>query len=172
MSEKKDELRELLDKQTCIELVQRYSRALDWLDEAALNTVFWPDAQIDFGFFKGRGEDFIRRVMEVERSLTRRWHMTCDPLVRVSGDVAEGESYGLAAGIMVRDGRAVHDIFGGRYLDQYTRREGVWRIARRTYIADWQRSFEVDATAENQLFTGLNWSDGFDASHTLYRKPV
>jgi hypothetical protein len=118
MSEKKDELRDLLDKHACIELVQRYSRALDWLDEAALKTVFWSDAQIDFGFFKGRGEDFIKRVMEVERSLTRRWHMTCDPLVRVSGDVAEGESYGLAAGIMVRDGRAVHDIFGGRYLDQ------------------------------------------------------
>jgi len=37
-------LRELLDKQACSELVARYSRALDWLDDDALKTVFWPDA--------------------------------------------------------------------------------------------------------------------------------
>ena len=122
-------LRELLDKQACIELVARYSRALDWLDDDALKTVFWPDAEIDFGFFKGRGDQFSVAVMKVEHSLARRWHMTTNPIVKVSGDVAEGESYGLAAGVAVRAGRAVHDIFAGRYLDQFTRRSGEWRGA-------------------------------------------
>ena len=163
-------IRELLDKQACVELVQRYSRALDWLDDAALKTVFWPDAEIDFGFFKGRGAQFMIEVMKVERSLVRRWHMTVSPLVQVSGDVAEGESYGLAAGVALRDGREVHDIFAGRYLDKFTRRVGVWRFARRTYVADWQRSFEADPTAENGLVTGLNWSDGFNPDHPFYRK--
>src|SRR5438128_10383143 len=106
MTSEHDLLRELLDKQACIELVQRYSRALDWLHEDALKTVFWADAEIDFGFFKGRGDQFISSVMKVERSVARRWHMTTNPLVRVSGDVAEGESYGLAAGITMREGRA------------------------------------------------------------------
>jgi hypothetical protein len=170
MANEPDLLRELLDKQACIELVQRYSRALDWLDEDALKTVFWADAEIDFGFFKGRGDQFIVKVMNIERSLARRWHMTTAPLVRVSGDVAEGESYGLAAGVMLREGRAIHDIFAGRYLDRFTRRDGLWRIARRTYVADWQRSFEADATAENTLVTGLNWSDTFNPNHRLYRK--
>lgn len=163
-------LRELLDKQACIELVARYSRALDWLDDDALKTVFWPDAEIDFGFFKGRGDQFSVAVMKVEHSLARRWHMTTNPIVKVSGDVAEGESYGLAAGVAIRAGRAVHDIFAGRYLDQFTRRSGEWRIARRVYVADWQRSFEADAAAENGLVTGLNWSNGFTPNHPLFRK--
>ena len=164
------ELRELLDKQACSELVARYSRALDWLDDDALKTVFWPDAEIDFGFFKGRGDQFSIAVMKVEHSLARRWHMTTNPIVKVSGDVAEGESYGLAAGVAIRDGRAVHNIFAGRYLDQFTRRGGEWRIARRVYVADWQRSFEADAAAENGLLTGLIWSNGFNPAHPLYRK--
>ncbi len=163
-------LQELLDKQACGELVQRYSRALDWLDDEALKTVFWPEAEIDFGFFKGRGDEFSVAVMKVEHSLVRRWYMTTNPLVRVTGDVAEGESYGLAAGIAMREGRAVHDIFGGRYLDRFTRRGGEWRIARRVYVADWQRSFDADAAAENALVTGLNWSDGFNPAHRWFRK--
>ncbi|HLW70778.1 MAG TPA: nuclear transport factor 2 family protein [Candidatus Binataceae bacterium] len=163
-------LQELLDKQACVELVQRYSRALDWLDDDALKTVFWPDAEIDFGFFKGRGDQFSVEVMKVEHSLVRRWHMTASPLVRVSGDVAEGECYGLAAGIAMRDGRAVHDIFGGRYLDRFARRGGEWRIARRIYVADWQRSFDADAAAENGLVTGLNWSNDFSPAHPWFRK--
>jgi hypothetical protein len=113
MADNAAKLNELLDKQSCVELVQRYSRALDWLDEDALKTVFWADAEIDFGFFKGRGDQFIANIMKLER-IARRWHMTTAPLVCVSGDVAEGESYGLAAGVMMRDGRAVHDIFAGR----------------------------------------------------------
>jgi hypothetical protein len=163
-------LHELLAKQACMELVQRYSRALDWLDDEALKLVFWPDAEINFGFFKGRGDEFCAAVMKVEHSLARRWHMTADPLVKVSGDVAEGESYGLAAGVAIRDGRAVHDIFAGRYLDQFARRGGEWRISRRVYVADWQRSFETSPDAENGLVTGLNWSDGFDPHHPLFRK--
>ncbi len=170
MADLNTEFRELLDKQTCIELITRYSRALDWLDDNALKSVFWPDAEIDFGFFKGRGEQFMIEVMKVEHSLARRWHMTTNPLVRVNGDTAEGESYGLAAGIAIRDGRATHDIFAGRYLDRFERRNGEWRIARRVYIADWQQSFEVDASAENKLVSGMNWSNGFNPGHPLYRK--
>lgn len=56
------ELRVLLDKQACSETLTRYCRALDWLDEDALKTVFTPDADIDYGFFKGRGDAFIPTV--------------------------------------------------------------------------------------------------------------
>ncbi len=164
------ELRDLLDKQACIELITRYSRALDWLDDDALKNVFWPDAEIDFGFFKGRADQFMREIMELEHGLARRWHMTTNPLVRITGNTAEGESYGLAAGIAIRNGRATHDIFAGRYLDRFERRHGEWRIVRRVYVADWQQSFEVAASAENKLVSGINWSNGFNPGHPLFRK--
>ena len=168
MSVETVELRTLLDKQACGETLTRYCRALDWLDEDALKTVFTPDADIDYGFFQGRGDAFIPVVMEIERGFMRRWHFVANAIIQVNGDTAEGECYGLAAGVSARDGRTVTDVFGGRYLDRFVRREGQWMISRRVYVLDWQRSFETDAAAE--ALPGLVWSSGFNPAHPLYRK--
>ena len=32
---------------------------------------------------------------------------------------------------------AVDRFYGGRYLDECLRRDGEWRISKRTYILDW-----------------------------------
>ncbi len=163
-----DKLRLLLDKQACNETLTRYCRALDWLDEEALKTVFTPDADVDYGFFKGRGDAFITAVMEIERSFLRRWHFVANAIIQVSGDTAEGECYGLAAGVSMKEGRTVTDVFGGRYLDRLVRRGEGWIISRRVYVLDWQRSFEAEAGAE--AMSGLMWSNGFNLAHPLYRK--
>jgi hypothetical protein len=168
MANDNHELRILLDKQACDETLTRYCRALDWLDADALKTVFTPDAEIDYGFFKGRGDAFIPAVMEIERSFLRRWHFVANAIIQVKGDTAEGECYGLAAGVSAREGKTVTDVFGGRYLDSFVRREGQWMISRRVYVLGWQRSFEAD-TAEAAM-PGLVWSSGFNPAHPLYRK--
>lgn len=169
MTSENSELRILLDKQACEETLTRYCRALDWLDEEALKTVFTPDADIDYGFFKGRGDAFIPAVMEIERSFLRRWHFVANALIQVTGNSAEAECYGLAAGVSAREGKTVTDVFGGRYLDRLVRRESGWMISRRVYVLDWQRSFEADAGAESAM-PGLVWSNGFNPAHSLYRK--
>ena len=61
-----EELQELLDRKACEDVLIRYGRTLDWLDEAGQRDCFWPDAQIDYGFFKGSGEDWVPVVMSVE----------------------------------------------------------------------------------------------------------
>ncbi len=163
------ELQTLLDKQACNEVLTRYCRALDWLDEDALKTVFAPDAAIDYGFFQGRGDEFIPLVMNIERGFLRRSHLGANAIIQVHGDTAEAENYGIAAGVSLRDGRTVTDVFGGRYLDGLSRRDGQWWITRRVYVLDWQRSFESDAGAEAAM-PGLVWSNGFNPEHPLYRK--
>ena len=60
-------LQELLDKQAIHEVMQRYCRTMDWLDEAGHASCYWPDAEIDFGFFKGRADAFVPMVMAHER---------------------------------------------------------------------------------------------------------
>lgn len=169
MTSDNQELRILLDKQACGETLTRYCRALDWLDEEALKTVFTPEADIDYGFFKGRGDAFIPAVMEIERSFLRRWHFVANSLIQLNGDSAEAECYGLAAGVSTREGKTVTDVFGGRYLDRLVRRKSGWMISRRVYVLDWQRSFETDAGAESAM-PGLAWSSGFNPAHPLYRK--
>ena len=168
MSTEAAELRILPDKQACGETLTRYCRALDWLDEDALKTVFTPEADIDYGFFKGPGYAFISVVMDIERRFLRRWHLIANAIIQVHGDTAEGESYGLAAAVSEREGRMITDIFGGRYLDRFVRRAGQWQIAKRMYSLDWQRSFETDSVAE--AMPGLVWSNGLSPTHPLYQK--
>ena len=162
------QLQELLAKQACLEVITRYCRALDWLDEDALRTVFTPDANIDYGFFKGSGDGFIKAVMEIEHSLLRRWHNCSNTIIQVNGNTADSETYGFAANVYERDGQKMTDLFGGRYLDRFERRDGKWLIVKRTYVLDWQQSFPLDA--ESASVPGLNWLDEANPNHPLYRK--
>ena len=66
-------LQQLLDKQAITEVIARYSRTLDWLDDEGQATCYWPDAQIDYGFFSGTAADFLPVVMAIERQSQRRW---------------------------------------------------------------------------------------------------
>lgn len=136
-----DTLQGLLDRRAIDDLLARYCRTLDWLDDAGLALVFWPDAEIDYGFFQGTGEEFVPAVMKIERRSLRRWHTISNPLVRIVGDTAEGECYGTAQGTAEVKGKLVDTVFGGRYLDAFERRGGEWRISRRRYVLDWTQSF-------------------------------
>jgi len=168
MASENSDIREFLDKQACAEVLTRYCRALDWLDGEALKKVFAADADIDYGFFRGRGDAFIPAVMEIEHGFARRWHFVANAIIRVTGDNAEAECYGLAAGVSSKDGRMVTDLFGGRYLDRIARRDGQWLITWRQYVLDWQHSFAADTATE--ALPGLMWSTGFNPAHPLYRK--
>lgn len=162
-------LRELLDRQACEDLLLRYGRTLDWLDEAGQASCFWPDAEVDYGFFKGTGADWVITVMEVEKASVRRWHMTTGLMVRVDGDAAQSECYGIAAATAANDdGELIDTLFGGRYLDELEKRDGEWRISRRQYVADWVQQFPNGLDAAQGQFM-LNVLQIPESGHGLYR---
>lgn len=138
-------LRELLDKQAIGEVVARYARTLDWLDDEGQGSCYWPDAAIDYGFFKGRAEDFLPTVMQVERDSARRWHLLGGLIVKLHSDhSASSECYGIFAGARRQDdGTLAGHLYGGRYLDEWEKRGGAeageWRISARTYLVDWKQ---------------------------------
>lgn len=118
------------------DVLARYSRALDWLDDAMLETVFYDDAEIDYGFFKGSGKDFKPALMELEHSIGRRWHFTSQIKVDLNGDAAEVESYNLALSlpdVAPGDG-AQYAIFFGFYKDRLLKKGGKWGIIARKHI--------------------------------------
>jgi hypothetical protein len=125
-----------------IDVLARYSRTLDWLDDEGQASCFWPDAAIDYGFFKGSAADFVPVVMAIERGSARRWHFFSPPAIRlVDGAHAEVESYGLTAGARRTEaGGYAGTMYGGRYLDAFEKRGGEWRISRRDYVLDWSVS--------------------------------
>ncbi|MBU7580484.1 MAG: nuclear transport factor 2 family protein [Porphyrobacter sp.] len=138
------DVQQLLDRQAIADVLQRYSRTLDWLDDAGQAGCFWLDAPIDYGFFTGSAADFIPVVMAIERASQRRWHFLSAPSIAFHApNRASVECYGFATGIRCQqDGTWSGGLYGGRYLDEFARRDGEWRIAARRYIMDWKLPLE------------------------------
>lgn len=165
------ELQELLDRKACEDVLMRYGRTLDWLDATGQEECFWPDAEIDYGFFKGSGKDWVPVVLEVETASPRRWHISTGVMVQLEGDHAKSESYGLAVGTSKNaDGELVDTMFGGRYLDELEKRSGHWRISKRQYIADWVQHFPNGMEALSNGDFKLNILNIIEAGHDSYRR--
>lgn len=125
----------LLDELACRKVLGRYGPSLDWRNPDLLASCVWPDAIIDYGFFKGSGAEYVKVFMEIERAAMRPFHlMVCDR-VEVSGARAIAESVGIALTIEKEaDGSAAARQYWGRYLDQLEKRGEEWRIIRRQYL--------------------------------------
>jgi hypothetical protein len=132
--------RELARRQDLDEIqavLERYARAVDWLDEELLKTVFWDDADVDYGFFKGTGRDFRPVLMDVDRSIDKRWHTAPNVAITLEGEVAHVASYQFSVSYVPGNPRPQTELMHayGYYLDRMEKRNGRWGIARRKHVA-------------------------------------
>ncbi len=164
-------LDDLLAKDAIIDILARYSRTLDWLDEAGQASCFWPDAAIDYGFFKGIAADFVPVVLAIESQIARRWHMTSPPAIRLINEAhAEVETYGLTAGARRSDeGTYAGTLYGGRYLDAFEKRGSEWRIARRDYVLDWSHPIPDQPVFDPDAAFPLPILEVLQGGHAKYR---
>lgn len=118
------------------DVLVRYARALDWLDDEMLRTAFFDDAEIDYGFFRGSFREFAPILMQVERDVGRRWHMATQVKIQIDGETAEVESYQLSLATPAVESVPPADLahFYGYYLDRMQRRNGRWGIVRRKHL--------------------------------------
>lgn len=139
-------LEEALAKQALHDLIVTYARGVDRGDEATLATVFHRDAEVVTGVIDGKGPDFAREIVAMVRgSLKSCFHSVANEYFEVSGDTAAGETY-VVAHMLTLGETPQETLTGGRYLDRFERRDGRWRIARRTFVHDW--SMTQPATME------------------------
>ncbi len=145
-------LRVLLDKQEITEVLARYCRAIDRLDEELLRSVYWPDGYDDHMSFAGPVAEFIpEAIKSCARIFKSTVHSISNILIEVEGDVARSETYFISFNRLSerRDGREYDRITCARYLDRFERRNGEWRIARRLVVTDWNR---VDPVGESEVW--------------------
>lgn len=137
-------------------VLARYTRAVDWLDDALLATVFWDDADINYGFFRGDALAFRPLLMDIERSLGKRWHSAPNVSVTLRGDIADVASYQLSISSVPGDPAPQTRLMcaAGHYLDRLERRQGRWGIAARKHLAV-GGTFLTDVGSEG-LFAVLN----------------
>lgn len=126
------------------EVLLRYCRAIDRCDLELLKTCFHPDATHEHGAFAGASADFCLRAMEIVAPLVLTHHQLGPPSIELQGEVAFVETYFTSYhrfGAEPPPGGQPHEdrIMGGRYVDRFERRGGVWRIAHRKGVNDWMR---------------------------------
>jgi hypothetical protein len=169
-------IQELLDKKSIEDVVARYARTLDWLDDEGQASCYWPDAAIDYGFFKGRADEFLPIVMEVERGSDRRWHMLSGLIIAFQSPTwASSECYGIFAGATRQDdGTLAGNLYGGRYIDEWEKRESEsgpeWRISSRLYLLDWQSDLTDQPDFMPNPDFPLPTAQIKESNHPLYRK--
>ena len=82
---------------------------------------------------------------------------------------ASVECYGLAVGINDRDGPMKGNLYGGRYLDEFEKRDGEWRISKRKYIMDWTLPLPEQPDGSPRPEFPLHMLDLTKSGHPEYR---
>lgn len=145
---------ETADRLAITDILHLHSRGLDRLDIAALQHAYWPDAEVDYGVFKGPAHDFAPLVvgaLESGYALTR--HSLSNISIATSGDDARSEAWVHAAHLLPDASEEL--LFYGRYLDRLARREGQWKILHRTVVVEWIKRHAVVDERESDAFSAL-----------------
>ena len=60
-------LAEIADRLAIADVLYSHSRGLDRLDAELLKSCYWPDAEVDYGAYKGSAHQFAEFVVEALR---------------------------------------------------------------------------------------------------------
>ena len=138
MSEVNGKIQEILDKESIRDLVHIYCRASDRHDHELMRTLYHEDAHDDHGsFFKGKAMEFIDLLPEIQKSMGILHHNVTTHNIHLKGNKAEGETYILAFHQVLTDDQQFDVLIGGRYFDEYEKRNGIWKFSSRAVDADW-----------------------------------
>ena len=123
---------ELIAKQEITDLVGRYMRGLDRLDVELLRSVFHDDAYTDYGFFKGKADDFVEMAYNALKDHLANHHFIGQTNIDIEQDIAFGEIYFQAFHRIVVKSEERDLFISGRYVDRYEKRHGEWKIVYRS----------------------------------------
>jgi hypothetical protein len=109
---------------------------MDRLDPDMTSAAFHADATLDYGVFVGNPAAFIEYFYDLHRRYHLSTnHMICNHVCQIDGETAYTETY-FAVASNNREGPPF-GLAGGRYVDQFERRNGRWAITVRKCVAEW-----------------------------------
>ena len=131
--------------EACREAARRYSHGVDRLDGEWMKSAYWPDATDDHGVFVGNAHDFVDSCMATHDRWAFTLHTIMNHTVELEPDDihARGEAYNLS--YLLRRDNGELEIWYGRYLDHYEKRDDEWRILHRVCVHEGNRSEPVNA---------------------------
>lgn len=149
----KNMIQELNDKEAIRDCLYYYCRGVDNADEKALRSVYWEDAIDHHGAYQGNAEGFIKNAMQSLKNSIVSIHQISNILIDYKIDYANVESKFHAVQVTPLDGKFnLETMIWGRYADHFEKRNGVWRILKRTVIYDWLVENKIEKINKDQLF--------------------
>ena len=172
LAELRQQVRALAERDAIADVLRRYIRGLDRHDVELESSAFWPDAQVNYGYYSGLRDAFVQwgNAGHEERYAAHEHHIT-NQIIDVDGDVAHVESYVIYL-LRFKDETATH-IGGARYIDRMERRGGEWRISVREFLPDIM--VEARSIWAGEFATAMTPRDGpgaWDRSDLSYRRPL
>jgi hypothetical protein len=150
------------------EVLVTHSRGLDRADTATLRSAYWPEAEVDYGSFKGAALEFVDMVGPVlQEKYASTQHKISTTTIEIEGAHARTETYVTAHHLFIDAPREL--IFHGRYLDRLEERDGVWKVLHRRVVMDWHRIVDVSVDANDEVLSlltkGRHVSDDASFAH-------
>jgi hypothetical protein len=140
-------LQAMIDEFQLQKLVHSYCRAVDRGDIEQLKDLYHSDAvDAHGGFSAGTADQFLQELIAARPYLRTMQHNITTVNFAISGHVAEGEIYSIAVHTLAGKGRDIDVVVGGRYLDKYEKRDGIWKFIERTIVTDWARVADPSTT--------------------------
>ena len=162
---------ECADRAAIQNVLGLYCRAIDRLDVELLKSVYHADGADDHGAFVAGAHEFAERIIALQRELcAHTMHTVTHSVIDLRAENASAESYYLAVIVIERGEESIERFFGpaylqvqraagtlnqrhefictGRYLDQFQKRRGVWRIYRRKVTNEWGACRPVSTVQE------------------------
>lgn len=142
---------EALARMALADLVARYCRAVDRRDFTAVRALYWDDAVDRHGaMFEGDADAFVAWLPSAMAPFELTVHRLTNSVFGIAGNRAEGEHYAIAYH-RTHPPQRREIVIGGRYLDRYERRGGLWKFVERRLVFDHGEARAVDEAAFAEL---------------------
>ena len=133
-------------------LVITYCRSIDRGDATALAHIFHDDSTVLCGIFEGRGPQFATEICRIVQAVfDRTLHSITEQSIEVTGETATGETRIVAISTLWDDEGQSEIVSGGRYLDRFERRDGVWKFAEHKVVSEWSHIDRIASAPDRQL---------------------
>jgi hypothetical protein len=132
-----DDLATLTAIQALRDVVATLANATDRADAALMMSAMHADAEVSLGVMDGTGAALADALADLIRTtMTVCFHSLGQSRFAIDGDRARGETHVTAYFATGGDAPA-QTLTGGRYLDRFERRGGVWKLAERRFVQEW-----------------------------------
>ncbi len=145
-TERANEIDALMSREQIRDVIYRYCRGIDRVQLDLVRACYHTDATDDHGDYRGGIDGFIPYLTTALAVWEHTTHFIGNVLIELTApDYARVESYAVAYHRRAARGESpALDVTAWiRYVDDFERRTGVWRIATRVCLSDWTRTDAV-----------------------------